>query len=591
MTMTLEQNAMRRDRSALVAALESAGAVMERSGGGFRCPWHSDEHASGSIHQDEGAWKFKCHTCGVHGDVFDALARAKGIDVSDVLREVRGATEKPKAKQPRVFPSIQAMVDSVRCWSPVEDVYVYTNPKTRKPEMVVIRHLPPDNGGKKKFLQARPTPSGFILNAPDKPWPLFNRIEVRDTPVVVVVEGEKKVKALRSVGIVATTSPGGAKNAKNANWGTLCGKEEIILWRDNDEAGKQYMADVAEQLERLALPPLKIREVDVAALELPESGDVVDYLAGYDGEDATDKQRAVNMVLDLAREVGATDELSTLIEDTIAGKRMAVDWPWPILGESTQALLPGTVTCVCGDPGGTKSLLLLEAAWRWHADGVKVAVYELEDDRAFHLNRMLAQLAENSNLTRAKWVRENPDLSRESLAKFRGILRSFRPWIWDAPETPPRLPELIEWVEARASEGCRVIIIDPITAAANEDKQFLADQQFVLRIKAVARRHACSVIVVTHPRIAHKGKVLDGLAGGAAYPRFAQTVLWVSIHEKPKSVKMRHPMHGVFHGVINRSVRIGKSRNGDGGGSEIGFHFDGKSLRIAEQGIVMGDSE
>jgi hypothetical protein len=123
-------------------------------------------------------------------------------------------------------------VESVGHLNAVERVHAYTNPDTRTPDLVILRIREPDGG--KVFYQYQPNPGGgFIKGAPPKPLPLYNRTKLRAAKAVVVVEGEKCVEALRAVGVEATTSPGGAKNAKHADWRPLAGLT-VYLWPDND---------------------------------------------------------------------------------------------------------------------------------------------------------------------------------------------------------------------------------------------------------------------------------------------------------------------------------------------------------------------
>ena len=81
-------HAQRKDKASLLAALKSAGAAVR--GSAISCPFHEDDHPSGSIHQDDaGIWRFKCHTdgCNFAGDVWDVRAKIAGRDVEDLLRD------------------------------------------------------------------------------------------------------------------------------------------------------------------------------------------------------------------------------------------------------------------------------------------------------------------------------------------------------------------------------------------------------------------------------------------------------------------------------------------------------------------------
>lgn len=582
----------RQDREALIEALTQAGATVKGNTG--TCPWHEDRHPSGSIHRrEDGAWAFKCHVCKINEDVHGVRLR-NGQPRTMTRREAK-PTE-PKAK--KVYPTVEALVSSVSFIGETDGgPYVYTNPDTKRPDMIVVRLR--DAEGKKTFLQASSADgAGFKLEAPSKPWPLYNRTRLRQADAVVVVEGEKCVHALTRAGVVATTSPGGAGKAAHADWRPLAGKR-VYLWPDADpvdpktgqRTGLEHMREVASVLERIEPAP-EILWIDPDLLGLPPKGDAVDWLEAYASDGTQDSmRRAVGCILEVAQPMGAARDLEQLLEDTIAGRRKAVPWPWPAIGRLSKALLPGTVTCLCGDPGSTKSLLLLEAAAYWHRNREKVALYELEDDRAFHLNRVLAQLEDNSDLTDDEWVRTHADETRAALERQRSFISGFGSCVHTAPDAQVSLEALAAWVRARCVEGCRIIAIDPITAATASDKPWLDDLRFLMSAKSIIRQYGASLILVTHPRKGNRTtSSLSDLAGGAAFPRFAHTVFWIEPHAKRVNTLIATE-HGDFSSLINRTIRIRKARNGAGGGLSLGYDFDGKSLRFAEQGVVVEANE
>jgi KaiC/GvpD/RAD55 family RecA-like ATPase len=577
-----DKDEIRRSRADLEAALRQAGCSSIR-GKDAKCPFHEDRTPSGSIHSDEaGVWRFTCHTvgCAFSGDVFDVLAKHTNRKPEDVLREMVG-TRPAEAPAVKTYPTVEALAGSVRG---LEACYRYANPDTGVVEMVVMRHR--DGNGKKHFWQARPHSSGgFVMKAPAKPWPLYNRARVRCSEEVIVVEGEKCVHSLHDLGIVATTSPGGADNGQNADWAPLAGKR-VVLWPDNDQAGREHMERVLVQLERLDPRP-EVRWIDPADFSLPEKGDVVDFLELYAAGSADDRRGAVKSAVATAFPKGGASDLDRLIEETIAGKRKTIRWPWVNLSRLTRALMPGTVTCVCGDPGSSKSFFMLEAAMYWHARGTKVAVFEAEEDRAYHLNRGLAQLEENANLVDSDWVEANPDEAKRARDAHRAAVDAFAPSMDAAPDDAITYTSLLEWLERRSAAGARVAVIDPITAVATTDKPWQDDRDFLFRAKSIVRKYGNSLVLVTHPRKGKKGVgSMDDLAGGAAFPRFCQAVFWIVRHDQPKVVRCHGPV-GAFETGINRTVKVVKARNGAGAGLDIGFYFDGKSLRFGEQGVIV----
>lgn len=591
---------IRADRSRLEQALKDAGA--EFKGKAIKCPFHEDRYPSGSIyHADDGAFRFKCQaaSCGFCGDVFDVMARATHRKSEDVLRELSPAPRQAPAEPPPiVFPTIEALKAKFKN---AEATYIYTHPVTRAPELIVLRLL--DSGGRKSFIQASPcSGGGFVLKVPAGPRPIYNRTRVAAAPEVVIVEGEKCVHALKEVGIVATTSPGGARNAHHADWSPLAGKT-CYLWPDHDapnpttkkRGGEEYMRTVAKALEQLD-PPATALWVDPDTLGLNDSGDdVVEYLEQFGGETPAQRATAVRAALSLATPIGGSAALADLIEQTIAGQHRTIPFPWSNLTRLTRAFTPGSVTVLCGDPGSSKSLLVIELAAWWQRNAVKTGVFMLEESREYHLNRALAQADDNADLADSEWVFANPDETRQAYARHRPTLDALAPCITTVEDEQVTHDVLLNWIRARAVAGNRIIIIDPVTAVAVSDRPWMDDLKFLIAAKRIVRDYGCSLLLVTHPRLGKKAagrkggqstSMLDDLAGGAAFPRFSQAVLWLVRHEEPKDVRCTGPA-GPFPTTINRSVRIAKTRNGPGAGAEIGFIFDPRTLRFCEQGLVM----
>ncbi len=313
---------------------------------------------------------------------------------------------------------------------------------------------------------------------------------------------------------------------------------------------------------------------------------MVDYLAALRDCDKETQRKAVLDVLADAEAVGASRDVCQLLEDTIAGRRVAVDWPWPKLSRLTKALLPGTVTLICGDAGVAKSFFLLEAAAHWHRHGHKLALYELDEDRQYRLYRALAQQTGNSDLFDDSWVRDNPDAAREALERHQGFLDSFGRCIYEAPDKQVSLADLGKWVHERAETGCRIIAVDPVTAASVSDRQWLDDGRFMIEAKAAVRANGASLVLITHPRKGRKGAIgLDELSGGAAYQRFSQSVIWLDRHKVPKVVEVSEACV-TYATQINCTVHLSKTRNARGHGLCLAYNFQGASLRFSEEGII-----
>lgn len=295
-----------------------------------------------------------------------------------------------------------------------------------------------------------------------------------------------------------------------------------------------------------------------------------------------------------AGEDSSIDELASLINATIAGRRRATPWKWPVVHGLTRALMPGTLTILCGNPGATKSFLLLESVAHWSGQGIPVACLMLEDTRAYHLQRAIAQHAGNGRLTDSDWIESHPAEAREAMRGHRGFAERVGRCI-DCPpiDINPTGETIAAWIEAKSEAGARVVCVDPITLAAPGEKQWVDDHHLIASAKKAAERHECSVVLVTHPKKHPQGKSLDDVSGGAAVTRFAHTVLWLEYLPQPESkLIVGHNAMGLrdrSYVEVNRILRVLKARNGRGTGSEIGMTFHGESLTFTAHGIITKD--
>ncbi|MBF0292851.1 MAG: DUF3987 domain-containing protein [Nitrospinae bacterium] len=135
--------------------------------------------------------------------------------------------------------------------------------------------------------------------------PLYRKNEIALNPevTVYVCEGEKCADALDGIGLVAVTS-GSSSSANSADWEPLKGRN-VVIWPDSDEPGQRYADAVESRLLELGC---HVERIDVVALNLPEGGDVVDWLKSNHEATKTDVEKLPRM----------------------APKSKGDDWPEPI---------------------------------------------------------------------------------------------------------------------------------------------------------------------------------------------------------------------------------------------------------------------
>jgi AAA domain len=579
----------RQDRDAIVRELEATGAKFCTSG--ILCPFHEDHRPSAGIYQGtDGAWRFKCQACGVCEDIFGVRAKVQGRPLAEILVEAgSAANQKVTSSSSRSAGATKMRrrdIGAIRAALPghVTSEHVYTNPATGAAELIVFRVQTPEG---KSYRPVRLADNGYVFGAPPKPWPLYRRDAIEASDTVVVCEGEKCCDALAAQGIAATTNPFGAGKAEHCDWSPLAGKR-VILWADSDITGRNHMVQVTGLIERLT-PVSEILILDPAKLDLAEKEDAADFITQCMAT-GDDPKRAVRDALTKAQRRGVAGLLEARLADTMAGRRRPVDFLWPKLSEMSRALVQNTVTLFCGSPGATKSFFLLECLTGWHERGIKVACYCLEEGLDYHLNRVLAQREGNGDLTREEWIESHPEETQAAYERHEAFLSEFGRRLWAAPEQAPTKADLAQWARDRAEEGCRVIVIDPLSAARETRDVWVSDSEFVNAIKATVRDYPVSVLVVMHPRKGHGPGpgTLDDLAGGACYQRLAQTVLWLQFHRPPLTQSVSQ---AIGRGTIefNRTMHILKARNGVGDHLGLAFGFNPKTLRTTEHGVILGN--
>ncbi|MEJ5367768.1 MAG: VapE domain-containing protein [Bryobacteraceae bacterium] len=235
------------DAASIARALGGA----RRSGSGWvaKCPSHDDRNPSLSLTERGGKLLVFCHG---------------GCDSRAVVAALRARNLWPEAEQPA--PSRNGRADQGSrgaALGPVVAEYVYTD-EGGEPLFKVTRHQP------KSFRQWRPDGKGGWLPGIDGvrrvPYQLPAVVTAEE---VVIVEGEKDVHTLCALGIVSTTSPGGA-GKWDASWGAYFAGKRVTIVPDRDAPGMRHARQVAESLLPLA--------TSVSVLLLDGAKDISEFL-------------------------------------------------------------------------------------------------------------------------------------------------------------------------------------------------------------------------------------------------------------------------------------------------------------------------
>ncbi len=485
-------------------------------------------------------------------------------------------------KPEHVFVTLGDLRLAVARGGQIEDEYAYVNPDTNEADLLVFR-LRTDRG--KQFRQAHPVPGGWVMKAPPKPWPLYNRVGITEAKEIIVAEGEKCANALIALGLPATTAPCGAGKAEYADWQPLAGKR-VMLWPDNDEPGRSHMKTVAGLLSKLDPKPV-VSMIEPNDLDLGQKEDAYDFIDQCRVAGINPRQ-AVLGAMERAKPTGPVAEYEERLRRIEAGVLACLALPWLELARLTRLGAPGRLTVIAGRQGAAKSFFALQLLRHWIDMGIPISAYFLEGDVGDLMDRTLAQVSGIADVTDLDWQKANAGRMRELTDKHRVDLDRVAGVVTvSAGLGLETLDDLAAWVEEQAKAGRRAIIIDPVSAAVRKGQPWVADPAFVRRVKRAAIDHECSIILVTHLVKGADEGTPDKVAGSAAYGRFSDCVLQIMRHDKKTSLT-KSPLGRMKIGH-NQTIFIEKAR-APGTGLRLAFNLTA-GLTFEEHGIILRKAE
>ncbi len=225
-----------------------------------RCPAHDDQTASLAIALgDDGRLLLHCHANCATADVL----RAVNMTMADLMPKQNGGSHNEPHQTNGAARSKGKSVGRIVA------EYDYHN-ESGKLLYQAVRFEPKD------FRQRAPNGDGWSwkLNGVNRVLFRLPKLLAADpSKTVFICEGEKDVLALAALGLVATCNVGGAGKWRAEYSEVLRGRNVVVL-PDNDDAGRDHAATVANSLAGIAAT-VKVIELP----DLPPKGDVSDWLA------------------------------------------------------------------------------------------------------------------------------------------------------------------------------------------------------------------------------------------------------------------------------------------------------------------------
>jgi hypothetical protein len=328
----------------VIEALAARGCQPRKSGKGWsaRCPAHEDRSPSLSVSEGDRGAVLTCHKGCPAADVVRALGLVERDLFDDIGDEPR--VLKPTPSRPdRTFPTWKAaLAGAIR-----EHGQPVTWHEYRRPDGVLVggvaRFATGDGG---KTIRQASTPDAGKSWSPTafpEPRPLLHLADVLQADRVIVVEGEKCADALRSLGYVATTSPGGSKAAGKADWSTLAGKSVVIL-PDHDEPGESYAHDVARLATAAGAADVRVVQLADHWPECSDGGDVADWIKSHgDTAEPADLREHLDAILERAVPATIADHDDDRLETW-------EPFPVDVLPEPLRSFVTETTEIMSADP-------------------------------------------------------------------------------------------------------------------------------------------------------------------------------------------------------------------------------------------------
>lgn len=234
--------------SEIISRFQNAKLIGENSYQ-VRCNCHDDKKASLTITEEDNKILMHCHA---------------GCDVRNILTAA-GLTEKDLFNEVQKKPEVVAE-------------YLYKDAEGNT--LYKVMRFEPKN-----FVQAKYDNGNWIFKMTGVNYVLYNLPNVVKSDVVYFVEGEKDADNLNKIGLVATTSAGGAAGFKKKaeQYVKDLKDKTVYIIPDNDKPGFKYADDVKEALNGVA-KEVKILKLANVVEDLKEKSDISDVIQKFGKE-------------------------------------------------------------------------------------------------------------------------------------------------------------------------------------------------------------------------------------------------------------------------------------------------------------------
>ena len=316
------------------------------------------------------------------------------------------------------------------------------------------------------------------------------------TKPLVICEGEFDALSLIEAGYKNSVSvPTGCRSTEwiTTNWTWLEQFEEVILWYDNDEAGKE---GVKEVFNRLPNKVVKVVYSDIC-------NDINELLFKY-GKLAVLKQLE-KASIPLVDGVKSTKQISTFNIYEAETIQLGINK----IDDNIIGLPLGSLNVITGRTGEGKSTILNQFfIGESIRQGYKVFLFSGELTESNAKGWLLDTLANKEDLLEftSKKGYKYKKLSSSAVSRIDDFLEDK---FYLYTEEDYSINAIISKMEIMAKRyGVKVFCIDNLMVTENDEKEELRNQtEIVKKLKSFAKKYNCIVHLVAHPRKAQNGQM------------------------------------------------------------------------------------
>ncbi len=439
----------------------------KRSGTGFlgHCPAHDDANPSLSFTDTNGKMLLKCHAGCPVDKIFAALESVKAFCSN---------TNQEDAEPMKVIKSF------------------FYEGYDGKPALRIDRF---ENKNGKTFRQFHIENECWVKGGTKEPLRPYRYFEWNGSDSIFLVEGEKCADALYEIGLVSTTTPGGANQWRSSYAESFIGKN-IICLPDNDDPGRMYISKASADIFKVSN--------SIKTVNLPNAGlgeDVFDWI-----KKGGTKEALLKLSKDFSGEKVASAFNPIPLSDIEVTK---IIWTWD------QRIPRACITLVEGDGGTGKSTIIsricsdLSTGTALPGDNSKPPINVLliapEDDQGAVLRPRFEK--SNANLAKVFVFNEQITIDDQFLYNVSEFIKNNR---------------------------IEVVVIDPIVAffGTRLDMNKGNDVRSIMGpLAKLARDQDCAVIVVRHFNKSISGSASQRGSGSVDFRNSARSVLQVTRSE------------------------------------------------------------